>query len=105
MAASKANQATEDLREEVESLRKELSEMMELVKEKSGTYAEELTGTVEDALAASKEKVQDGAEAAYEKGSEGLEALNSQVRKNPIASLAIALGVGYLISKLLSNDK
>jgi len=105
MAATKANQSTEDLIKEVASLRKEFSEMMETLKEKSGNYAEDLAGTVEEKLVAYQEKAQDGAEALQEKGSEGIDEINKRVRSNPIASLAIAFGVGYLISKLLSSDK
>ena len=105
MAATKANQATEELRQEVESLRKELSEMVEMFKDKSGNYAEEIAGTVEEKLVAYKDKAEEGAEAVYEKGVEGLEEINNRVRKNPVASLAIAVGVGYLLSKLLNNDK
>jgi len=94
MPASKATQATEDLREEIATLRKEFAEMMELVKDKSGSYAEDISETVEKS-----------AEVVYEKGNLGLEEINERVRKNPVASLAIAFGVGYIISKLFSSDK
>ena len=94
MPASKATQATEDLREEIATLRKEFAEMMELVKDKGGSYAEDISETVEKS-----------AEAVYEKGNLGLEEINERVRKNPVASLAIAFGVGYIISKLFSSDK
>ena len=42
MPTTKANQAAEDLREEFETLRKEVSDMMELLKDKGSSYAEEM---------------------------------------------------------------
>ncbi|CAA6814946.1 MAG: Unknown protein [uncultured Thiotrichaceae bacterium] len=105
MPTTKANQAAEDLREEFETLRKEVSEMMALLKDKGGSYAEEMGGKMEEKLDTYQEKAREGTEAAYEKGSEGIEAIGNRVRKNPVASLCVAFGVGYVISKLMDQGK
>lgn len=105
MPTTKANQASEDLREEFEALRNEVSEMMALLKDKGSTYAEELSGKMEEKLETYQEKARESAEAAYEKGSEGVEEIGNRVRKNPLLSLGIAFGVGYVISKLMDQGK
>lgn len=105
MPTTKANQAAEDLREEFETLRKEVTEMMELLKEKGSVYAEELGEKMEEKLETYQEKAQESAEAVYEKGSEGVEEIAGRVRKNPLLSLGIAFGVGYVISRLMDQGK
>lgn len=105
MPTTKADQLTDDLKNEVASLRKEFSEMMAAIKDKSGAYTEDLAGDMTEKLAVYQQKAKEGAEAAYEKGSEGVDVINSQVRQNPVVSLVVAFGAGYLISKLFSNDK
>lgn len=105
MTTSKANQAAEDLRDDFDALRKEVAEMMKLLKDKGSHYAEDLSEQVEEKFADYQKKAQQGAETIYEKGNEGLEEVGSRVRKNPVASLAIAFGVGYVISKLMDQGK
>lgn len=105
MPTTKADQLTDDLKNEVASLRKEFSEMMAAIKDKSGAYTEDLAGDMTEKLAVYQQKAKEGAEAAYEKGSEGVDVIDSQVRQNPVVSLVVAFGAGYLISKLFSNDK
>lgn len=105
MPTAKATQAAEDLREEFEALRKDVTEIMELLKDKGSAVKDELGAELEEKFEDYQTKARQGAEDAYEKGAEGLEDVGERIRKNPLASLAIAFGAGYIISKLMEQSK
>jgi ElaB/YqjD/DUF883 family membrane-anchored ribosome-binding protein len=105
MPATKATKANEDLREEFEALRGEVSEMMALLKNKAKVDTETITAKAEEKLEDYQEKVSDGVEAAYEKGAEGVEEISERIRKNPVGSLCVAFGLGYIISKMMDQGK
>ena len=100
---SKAVQTAEELREEFEALRNEVTEVLSMLKEQGKEGAEKITDKVEAELEEYKEKAREGLEAAYEQGGEGLEEIGERIRKNPVASLLIAFGAGYVISKILDK--
>ena len=103
--ATKAAKTTEDMQQEIEALRKEVSEMMALLKDKSSNYAHAIGEKAEEKLEDYQESIKENAEAVYEKGAEGVEEVSQRVKKNPIASLCLAFGVGYAISKLIDQGK
>ncbi|PWQ95686.1 DUF883 family protein [Leucothrix arctica] len=105
MPAAKETKANEDLREEFEALRGEVTEMMALLKGKASAEAETITAKAEEKLEDYQEKVTDGVEAAYEKGAEGIEEISGRIRKNPVGSLCVAFGLGYIISKMMDQGK
>lgn len=41
----------------------------------------------------------------YEAGNAGLNKISDHIRKNPVASLLIAFGMGYAISKIMGQGK
>ena len=58
-----------------------------------------------DVLEQIKEVAGEHAEAAGEKLSDAADEVKNFVKKHPLASVAIAAGVGYLIGRLLSKDR
>jgi ElaB/YqjD/DUF883 family membrane-anchored ribosome-binding protein len=105
MPTAKAKQETDDLREELQALRKEVSEMMSILQSKGGSYAEELGEKVSDKLDSYQENLKESAETAYEMGGEGVDEIGKRIRKNPITSLCVAFGIGYLISKVMDHNR
>jgi ElaB/YqjD/DUF883 family membrane-anchored ribosome-binding protein len=105
MPTTKAAQAAEDMREEFDALRKDVSEIMALLKDKGSAYKDELSEQIEEKFEDYQARARQGAEEVYEKGSEGLEEVGSRIRQHPLASLAIAFGAGYIISKLMDQGK
>lgn len=103
MPAAKAKQENDDLREELAALRKEVSAMMSLLEDKSSSYAEEVGEKVGDKLDSYQQSLQDSAEAACEMGGEGMDEIGKRISKNPVASICIAFGLGYLISKIMEK--
>ncbi|RVU83572.1 DUF883 family protein [Leucothrix sargassi] len=105
MPATKTTKSSQDMHAEIESLRKEVAEMMTLLKDKGSDVAETISEKTGEKFGDYQEKVQEGAEVAYEKGLEGVEEVSKRVKKNPVASLCIAFGLGYAISKLIDQGK
>lgn len=105
MPATKAAQATENLQEEVETLRKDMNEMMELLKSSGSDIKDELSDALEEKFAKYQTKTQNSVADLYEKGGEGLDDIGQKIKDNPLASLAIAFGAGYILSKVLSSGK
>ena len=105
MATAEEKKATEELRKEFESLRGEVTEMMALLKKKGGNYAEIVSDKAEEKLEDYQERASESIDAVYEKGTEGVEEISKRIRKNPVGSLCVAFGLGYIISKLMDQGK
>ncbi len=78
----------EDLKAEVEALRKALDDA-------KADALEALAGDVTDGLA--------NAEAVRERVQEGLEDVQKQVEAHPVPSALLAFGLGFLIGRLLTR--
>jgi len=105
MPATKTTKASEDLREEFDALRSEVTQMMALLKDRGSSYAEIISERAEEKLGDYQDKASEGIEAVYEKGAEGVEEVSKRIRKNPVGSLCVAFGLGYIISKLMDQGK
>lgn len=105
MPTAKAKQENEELREEFQALRKEVAAMMSLLEKKGNSYAEVVGEKVGDKLDSYQKTIQDNAEAAYEMGGEGLDEIGKRITKNPVASICIAFGLGYIISKVMEQKQ
>ena len=71
----------EEMREQLETLKKDFAELSETVKKGASR----------------------GMEHAQEVAAEKVEDLEAQIRKNPIQATAIAAGIGFLIGAILSR--
>ncbi len=101
MAETRQEETVAALRNEITTLRAQMEGLVKNLGEKK----EELTANAEKKLAAELEHyrglARENLSRAYEAGGEGLEELSSQVRRNPIASIAVAFGAGCVLSWLL----
>lgn len=103
MTTAKEKEEIEDLRDELKGLREEVAKMTSLLKKKDSSYVEDVGDKVTEKLESYQEAIQENAESALEMGDEGLKEIGERIRKNPIASICIAFGVGYIISKVLGQ--
>ncbi len=85
-------QEVRDLRQDVAALRKALRE--EASKRQAGAAA---------AAAENVERLRTAAADAGTRAQERLEQLEEQIEANPVQSVLIALGVGFVIGRLLSR--
>jgi ElaB/YqjD/DUF883 family membrane-anchored ribosome-binding protein len=90
MASTETTQ--KELQEQLDSLRKDLSEIRHLVKSLASEYAEE-----------GKEHLRASANRAQAQAKETLADVEGEIQSHPLSSVAIAFGVGVLIGKLLNR--
>lgn len=102
---TKPTESQSDLREELETLRKQVSELMQALKDKGEDKAERLGKKLESELGQYQDKAERKLHDVYDAGEAGVDELSERVRKNPVTSLLVAFSAGYIISKVLDNDK
>lgn len=105
MATAKNTDPEFDLREEFESLRKLVGELLTEVQTKGKETSSRLADKLESELDHYQEKAGQKLHDAYDAGSAGLDDVSERIRRNPVASLLVAFGAGYVLSRLLGNDK
>jgi ElaB/YqjD/DUF883 family membrane-anchored ribosome-binding protein len=71
--------------------------------EKLESEVERLKQTLSDALSRGEEVFQDEAEEIRERFMEGADELEAQIEANPIRSALIAVGIGFVLGRLLSR--
>ena len=82
----------QELKREYASLKSDLAKM-----------SESLSSLARDGMAEGREKVRGAARHSREQAREAWGAIESEVEERPITSLAVALGVGFVLGKLLSR--
>lgn len=92
-----------DVQAEFEKMKSQLAMLLESLQEKSeakaATLNSKLTSELEDYKAAALKQVQQ----VQDVGSEGVEQVTRYVKANPLVSLGLAFGVGFVLSRLLSS--
>ncbi len=89
---AKVTAELDDLRAEVDRLTKALADAKDVFAEDIGVQAESLRKSAENV-----------AEDVSERAQEGWRELQRQVSDRPVQSALIALGIGFLLSRLLSR--
>ena len=105
MTTAKEKQEIRDLRDELKGLREEVAQMMSLLEKQDVSSVTKVSEKIEEKLESYQDSIQEGAESALELGDEGLREISERIRQNPVASICIAFGVGYIISKALGQNK
>ena len=94
----------DDLRAEFNALRDEVGQFMKTLHAYERDRARGAKATVSDELNSYGEKARERYEDARAAGEEKLSDVEDKVREQPFASLAIAFGVGFVLSKLVGRD-
>lgn len=101
----KAEDAKADFREEFDALRTEVSDLLQSLKNKSEAKASTLSETLQNKAGQYQDQAEQKLHDVYEAGNVGLNEVGDHIRKNPVASLLVAFGMGYAISKVLGQGK
>mgnify|MGYP003674904016 CR=1 FL=1 len=105
MATTKPKQTENDLREEFNALRVQVDSLVQVLKAKGEQKYDKLGKTLESELEHYQEKAEEKLHSAYKTGTDSLNDLEDKIREKPVSSMLIALCAGYVISKILGNDK
>lgn len=98
------NQSTVDsLKQEINSLRGQLESIIKTVEEKRHDMASDMAHKIANEIEHCRHKAAQRAGQLRDAGKEGLGEVEAQVRKNPLASLLIAFGAGWVISCMLRH--
>lgn len=105
MAKTSSDDRTpDDLSADIATLRADLERLTERLVERGGAeadrFAEDLRAAGERVLAAAGERVERG----REQGEEQIAAARTLVREHPLAAVACALGIGFLLARLARRD-
>ncbi|MCX4310487.1 MAG: hypothetical protein OSJ28_09375 [Desulfovibrio sp.] len=99
------NFSIDSLRDELNSLRSQMESMLKSFQDKKGEMTSETVSKIAKELEHYRNLASARAHDVYEQGQAGLEEVGEHVRKNPLASLAIAFGAGYVVSCLFRHLK
>lgn len=105
MATAKSNESDLDLREEFDVLRKQVSEVLSELQSKGKDKSSRLADKLEAELGNYQEKAGQKLQDAYDASSANLNEVGEQIRRNPVTSLLVAFGAGYVLSRLLASGK
>lgn len=94
-----------DLRKEFAELKDQVVTMTQLLKQKGEQESLNMKQNIKENYENVREKAKEHLHHAQEVGVDGIEKVSGKVKQNPFASLLIAFGVGYLISKSFKKDE
>lgn len=96
--------ASSDLRDEFNSFKTEVSQFIETLKAQEEERMRRVRDNVSDTVARAGVVAKETLRSARQTGEEALGEMETQIRDNPLKSLAIAFAVGYLASRLGRSD-
>jgi ElaB/YqjD/DUF883 family membrane-anchored ribosome-binding protein len=105
MQHTKTTETEIDFRAEFDTLRTQVNELLQSLKSKTEATSATLGENIENKVEHYQEKAEQKLHDAYAAGNAGLNDVGEHIRKNPVASMLIAFGVGYTIFKVLGQGK
>ncbi|WP_299877117.1 YqjD family protein [uncultured Cocleimonas sp.] len=103
MAATKKAISNKEINEELKELQDKYNDLVELLKAKGSEKKDDIKSEMANKLEGLQNTTEEGLKEVYEKGTEGVEAVSGRIKQNPVASILVAFGVGYVLSKVSSN--
>lgn len=102
--AENENQSTMDsLRQELGSLRSQIENMAKSVEEKRRELTSDMAEKIAREIDNARKKASERAHQLREAGTSGLNEVESQVRQNPLISILIAFGLGWIVSCMIRH--
>lgn len=93
----------ESLKSELNSLKSQLEDLLKTANSKGHSISDDLASHIIREWGEYKNKAGAQADRLYHAGQAGMEEVGNHVRQNPLASVLIAFGAGYLLSCLFRN--
>ena len=93
----------DDIRKEFDALKSQFAELLGTIKKASESKSEQVKEKLETERDKLQEKANEKIQAAQKLGEAGLEDLSVRVQDNPIGSLLVAFGIGFVFSKIMGK--
>ena len=100
-----ASNSNKELREEFDEVKNQVNSLLSLLKEKGEEKSTDVKQKLDENLENYQDKAKEQIQQVYELGSENLDKVGTKIQNNPLASLAVAFGAGYILSKMMGKDK
>jgi ElaB/YqjD/DUF883 family membrane-anchored ribosome-binding protein len=86
---------------DIASLRTDVADLATAIRGASSEKSEDLKSTVQENIRVTRERVRARMEEARAKSKEAMSGMEDTIGDHPIGSIATAVGVGFLIAKLM----
>ena len=95
----------EELKKEIETLKKNLVNLTKAFEKAGEEKVKETVGSVKDKITEriSNEQLE-RLEKVKEQGEDALEAIKRQQKEHPLGTLLVAIGIGFLLGKLMGGN-
>lgn len=101
--ASAASNIKANIQSETERFQEDLKDLKEKVVDLSSTGISVARQTISSNIDSAREKANQAAHCAMDRAEKSLESTEQFVREKPCQALGIALGIGFVLGKLLSR--
>ncbi|HKL20454.1 MAG TPA: hypothetical protein VJ904_01535 [Tichowtungia sp.] len=92
-----------ELREEFASLKSDVSEIGKTLSQLASSAANEGRERVRDVAEEGRDRIRNAANQSREQARQSWNAFEKEVEERPMTSLAVALGLGFILGKLLDR--
>lgn len=105
MADKKLNDEVDNLKEDINRLSKDVSALLNALKQSGLDRADEARETFDKELERRREEIRRNMTEAKARGESAAASLEEEVTLHPMRSVLLAFGVGYVAAKLFNNGK
>ena len=104
-AVEAANATVDELKKEIETLKKDLVNLTRAFEKAGQEKLKQTVGDVKDRIAEKIPREQlERLEKVKAQGEDALKALKKQQKEHPLGTLLVAIGIGFLMGKLMGGN-
>ena len=93
------------LKDEIQALRKQMESLAKTVEDNASGRAASMPPGLEEEIGKYQKMAAEKLQKALDSGSDGIENISERIRQNPLGSLLLAFGAGYVISRIFRQDR
>jgi ElaB/YqjD/DUF883 family membrane-anchored ribosome-binding protein len=101
MADRPYEQELDALKSDIASLRTDVADLASAIRGASGEKTEDIKSTIQENIRATREQVRRRLLEARDRSRKAMDGMEETIGEHPIGSIATAVGVGFLIAKLM----
>ncbi len=102
MAEREVDQEIQSLREDLAILRSDIADLSSSVRDMASHRAHGVKASIEDDVRETRERLRERIAEARAQGARSVEDFEESIGQHPLASVATAVGVGFVLAKLMN---